>query len=315
MVPDLLDVDAEARGDVRVRHRGPPRDAGAGRAGEPREEPDDDHREPHHHEPGLREEESGQDLHLRLQRRCGERDAVGSERETVDFLRGDEEPDGRDEGHQRRAVEQGPVAETVDAYADRSDRHHRQCDRKRQAAGLVGHDDPDVAAQRKQRGVSHMEDAQQPVDEGESERDQGIDRALDQTLNRQLQEEHHETPTLTRRPTAALRTLGDSCVHGTSGNSLTGRRWGRGTPGTAWGATHDGQASVPGAAAEAGCPADQGVRGNPSRSVLPRRNELPVEVSRCSATLCMNGPAWSAGPFIAHHSSGGANSTGSEMTA
>ena len=77
---------------------------------------------------------------------------------------------------------------------------------------------------------------------------------------------------------------------------------------------HDGRASVPGATAGEGCPAGQCVRGNPSRSVSPRRDELPVEVGRYSASLCMSRPAPGAGRLIAYHS-GGASSTGSEMTA
>ena len=49
---------------------------------------------------------------------------------------------------------------------------------------------PTYPAQREQRRVRDVQDAQQSIDEGQAKRNQGVDRALDEALYRQIEEEH-----------------------------------------------------------------------------------------------------------------------------
>ena len=132
-----------------------------------------------------------------LQGRVGEREAVGAEDEAEDLLGHDEEPDRSHEGHQRRLVQQGLVGETIDAHAGGADHGHRHHQRQCDAAGVVGHDDPGVAAHREQRRVHHVQDAQQPVDQGQPEGDQGVDRPLHQPLDGQVEEQHRSAVAVT----------------------------------------------------------------------------------------------------------------------
>ena len=218
---------------------------------------------PHHHQAGVGEKDPGQDLHLGLQRRCGEREPVGAERQPVDLLGGDEEPDGCDEGHERRTAEQRPGSRSgTRRYRERRPRawpaRWRAPSCRSSFVTMTPTYPPSVNSGR----VRDVQDAQQSVDEGEGRARSG------------------------RR-------------------SRPGRGPERSDRGRAWIGGSPGQVARP----------SNALAGIHRGWCCPAGTGLPAEVCRCSATLCMNGPALRAGPFIAYHSSGGASSTGSEMTA
>ena len=62
-----------------------------------------------------------QKRNLGLERWIAVSQAIGSENQAKDFLHGDKQADGGDQGHIRRAIQDGLVAETVHEHARNAD--------------------------------------------------------------------------------------------------------------------------------------------------------------------------------------------------
>ena len=120
--------------------------------------------------------------------------SVGAENQAKDFLQGDEQTDGGNQGDVRRAIQDGLVAETVDEHAHRAppSRQPEGMARIRLPVALVSRQ-PQIAAQGKKTGMGHVQDAQQPVNQGQADGDDGVHAAVYQALNEQFKVQQSAT--------------------------------------------------------------------------------------------------------------------------
>jgi hypothetical protein len=127
---------------------------------------------------------------LRLQRWILVRQAVGPENQAKDFLHGNKQADGGNQGHVRGLIQNGLIAEAIDKHAPDADNDSRQEHAQGQVSGGIGDQQSQVGAQGEKAGMGHVQNAQQTVYQRQSDGDDGIHATVYQPLNEQFQVEH-----------------------------------------------------------------------------------------------------------------------------
>ena len=120
--------------------------------------------------------------------------AVGPENQAKDFLHGDKQADGGDQGDVRRAIENRLVAEAIHEHAHDADKDGRREHAQDQAPSRIGDQQTKIGAQGEETGMRHVQNAQQTVYERQSDSNDGIHAAVYQPLNEQFQVQQIKAP-------------------------------------------------------------------------------------------------------------------------
>ena len=113
--------------------------------------------------------------------------AVGPENQAKDFLHGDKQADGGDQGDVRRTIENGLVTEAIDEHAPDADHSGRREHAQNQASSRIGDQQTKVGAHGEETGMRHVQNAQQSIYQRQSDGDDRIHATVYQSLNEQFQ--------------------------------------------------------------------------------------------------------------------------------
>jgi hypothetical protein len=113
------------------------------------------------------------------ERECiaAKRNALLTEQNSKSILHQHQQSDRGDHRHIRAIRQQRLVQQPVDCHSEQRSDENGGDKPEREASACIGHQHGDIGAERKDRGVRDMEDAQQAVHEGQADRHHGVHAA------------------------------------------------------------------------------------------------------------------------------------------